>query len=389
MGETKLGRVESIDILKGIVMILMALDHTRDYFLAHSFQFDPTDPINTTIPIYLTRWITHFCAPAFAFLAGISAFFIGRKKSKKELSVFLIKRGLWLVFIEITIVNFAWFFDIEFRNPSLMVIWSLGISMIFLSVLIYIPHKTLLVLSIGMIAGHNLLDSVHFEGSILWAVIHEFQFFEVGPFNLMIGYPLIPWIGVMSLGYNFGTFYDVGYGQHQRVQTFKRLGALSLILFLIIRGVNIYGDLIPWTSYGNISQSAMSFFNPTKYPPSLSYLLMTLGGTLLFLAYSENWKGKFMDAIKTFGRVPFFYYIIHLFFIHGAALVAAQLTGFGWKSMILYEWVTEVPELSGYGFSLFTTYIVWVTIIVILYPICLKFDRIKQKNKHIWWLSYL
>lgn len=390
MVDVKSNRVDSIDILKGVVMILMALDHTRDYFHAYSFYFDPTDPNNTTVPIYLTRWITHFCAPAFAFLAGMSGFFVGRRKSKKELSIFLIKRGLWLVFIELTIVNFAWFFDVEFVNPSLMVIWSLGISMIFLSVLIYMPRRALLIFSIAMIAGHNLLDSVHFDNSILWSIIHEFGFFQLfGKYNLMIGYPLIPWIGVMSLGYYFGQFYDVGYGQHQRTKLFHRLGVFSLISFVIIRGINVYGDLFPWELYGTVTQTAMSFLNPTKYPPSLSYLLMTLGGTFLFLAHSENWKGKFMSFLKTFGRVPFFYYIVHLFFIHFIALAAAELTGFGWESMILYDWVTAVPELKGFGFNLVTTYLIWVVIILMLYPICIWFDSYKQSHKNIWWLSYL
>lgn len=387
---SKSNRVESIDILKGLVMILMALDHTRDYFHAYSFVHDPTDPLNTTIPIYFTRWITHFCAPAFAFLAGLSAFFIGRRKSKKELRIFLIKRGLWLVFIELTIVNFAWFFDVRFLNPSLMVIWSLGISMILLSILIYIPRKTLLAFSILMIAGHNLLDTVHFENSVLWSIIHEFGFFTIfGDYNLMVGYPLIPWIGVMSLGFTFGTYYDVGYSQYQRVRLFNRFGIISILLFFFIRGANVYGDLIAWSSYGSFTQTAMSFLNPTKYPPSLSYLLMTLAGTFLFLAQSENWKGKAFDVIKTFGRVPFFYYIIHLYFIHTLALVAAQLTGFGWKSMILHQWVTDTPALEGYGFNLITTYLVWVALIVILYPICFRFDAFKQSHKHIWWLSYL
>ncbi|NNC50764.1 MAG: DUF1624 domain-containing protein [Flaviramulus sp.] len=390
MTEVKLGRIQSIDILKGLVMVLMALDHTRDYFHYDSFLFSPEDPIQSNIPMFFTRWITHFCAPAFSFLAGISAFMISKRKAKKELSSFLIKRGLWLVFIEMTIVNFAWFFDVSFSNLGLLVIWVLGISMIALAGLIWLPRRFILIFSCVLIFGHNLLDSIHFEGSLLWAILHEFAFFDLGHgYKLMAVYPLIPWVAVMSLGYYFGEFYNVSFNANKRKRMFNNLGLASLALFIALRFTNVYGNLISWKNYENLSQDLISFFNPAKYPPSLTYLLMTLGFTFIFLANSEKLKSRLSDFFKVFGRVPFFYYIIHIYLIHVLALLYSELSGFGWEKMVLKNWVTEDPLLKGYGLSLAFVYLVWIGVILFLYRICKKFDKYKQNNKDKWWLSYL
>ncbi|MDH4089689.1 MAG: heparan-alpha-glucosaminide N-acetyltransferase domain-containing protein [Cyclobacteriaceae bacterium] len=383
-------RIESIDLLKGLVMVIMALDHTRDYFHSGAFLFDPTDPSATTLPIYFTRWITHYCAPAFSFLAGLSAFFVGKRKSIGELSGFLLKRGLWLVFIEMTVVNFAWYFDVQFRTPGFLVIWSLGISMLVLAALVYLPRKIILIFSCIMIFGHNLLDTVHFEGSIVWAMIHELTIFKLSEsYQLYAYYPIIPWIAVMSLGYCFGPMYDQSFDSQKRKGILTTIGMAASILFVIVRGINVYGDPVKWTSYDTTVKTMMSFLNPAKYPPSLSYLLMTLGPSLLFLAYSENLKNGIAKFFSTFGRVPFFYYILHIYLIHGLAMVAAQLTGFGWHSMILNDWVTEIPSLKGFGFSLWFVYAVWAGVVVLLYPLCVKFDRYKSSHREKWWLSYL
>ncbi|WP_395050377.1 DUF1624 domain-containing protein [Flavobacterium sp.] len=383
-------RIESIDLLKGLVMVIMALDHTRDYFHYSAYFFDPTDPTQSTLPIFFTRFITHFCAPAFSFLAGLSAFMVGRRKSKTELSSFLVKRGLWLVFIEMTIVNFSWYFDVQFRSPGLLVIWSLGISMIALAGLIHLPQKFILLFSCLLIFGHNLLDTVHYDGNVLWAILHEFSFFKLsGDANFLVGYPIIPWIAVMSLGFYFGSFYDKSYDSVKRKKLFNLLGISAIILFVIIRFINRYGDPIPWKYYGPLTKDLISFLNPSKYPPSLLYLLMTLGGTFLFLANAEKLKGKLVDFFSTFGRVPFFYYIIHIYVIHLVAMLFAELSGFGWEIMILPAWVSEVPGLKGYGFSLWVVYAVWIGIILFLYPFCKKFDIYKQSHKEKWWLSYL
>ncbi|WP_310379827.1 heparan-alpha-glucosaminide N-acetyltransferase domain-containing protein [Flavobacterium sp.] len=383
-------RIQSIDLLKGLVMVIMALDHVRDYFHYSAYIFDPTDPNQSTLPIFFTRFITHFCAPTFCFLAGTSAFMVGKRKTKAELSSFLLKRGLWLVFIELTIVNFGWFFDIYFRSLFLITIWSLGISMIVLSGLIHLPRKFILGFSLLLILGHNLLDSVHYEGNLLWSIVHEFGIFQLTDrVELIVGYPLIPWIAVMALGYYFGNFYDSSYDSNKRKKLFNLIGISAIVAFIILRFTNVYGDPVLYKDYETTAKDLISFFNPSKYPPSLLYLLMTLGTALLFLANAEKLKGKVVDFFSTFGRVPFFYYILHLYLIHLVALLFAELSGFGWQSMILEDWMTEVPALKGFGYPLWVVYVVWIGVIVLLYPLCKKFDNYKQAHKEKWWLSYL
>lgn len=383
-------RIESIDLLKGLVMVVMALDHVRDYFHYSAFMFDPADPTQSTLPIFFTRWITHFCAPAFSFLAGLSAFMVGKRKSKTELSDFLLKRGLWLVFIEMTVVNFAWYFDIYFRSPGLLVIWSLGISMIVLAALVHLPRKLILLFSLLFVFGHNLLDNIHYDDNVLWAILHEFSVFKLTDgVEFAVLYPVIPWIAVMALGYYFGSFYDNSFDSVKRKKAFNHIGISALILFIIIRFINNYGDPIPWKDDNTTTKDLISFLNPSKYPPSLLYLLMTLGATFLFLANAEKLKGKMVDFFSTFGRVPFFYYILHIYLIHLVALLFAELSGFGWQIMLLPDWVTEMSTLKGYGFRLWVVYAVWVGVIVLLYPFCKKFDKYKQTHKEKWWLSYL
>ena len=383
-------RIESIDLLKGLAMVIMALDHIRDYFHYSAFYFDPADPTQSTLPIFFTRFVTHFCAPTFCFLAGTSAFMVGKRKSKTELSKFLLKRGLWLVFIEMTIVNFGWYFDIYFKSPGLLVIWSLGISMIVLAALVHFPRKIILLFSLLLILGHNLLDTVHYNGNVFWAILHEFAFFKITDgVEFVVVYPIIPWIAVMALGYYFGAFYDKSFDSEKRKKMFNIIGIAAIVAFLILRFSNLYGDPILYKDYGILSKDLISFLNPSKYPPSLEYLLMTLGAAFLFLANAEKLKGKSVDFFSTFGRVPFFYYILHLYLIHLIALIFAQFSGFGWRIMILQDWVTETPSLKGYGFPLWVVYAVWIGVILLLYPVCKKFDTYKQNNKDKWWLSYL
>lgn len=368
-------------------MVIMALDHTRDYFHQSFVLADLTDPTQTTLSVYFTRWVTHFCAPAFSFLAGISAFLVGKRKTKAELSAFLLKRGLWLAALELTIVSFAWYFDIQFRNMDMAVIWSLGISMIFLSGLVYLPVNIILLFSCLLILGHNLFDNVHFNGSILWSILHEFANFKLSDnLQLNVVYPIVPWIGVMSLGYCLGKFYDQSVDAGKRKRLFNTLGATALILFVLIRWINLYGDPMKWESYGVATQTIMSFLNLTKYPPSLLYLLLTLGSTLLFLANSENWRGRLVGFFSTFGRVPFFYYIIHLYFIHTLGMLVAELTGYGWRLMIQSSFDVDLQD---FGFDLWVVYLIWIGIVLALYPLCRMFDSYKKKHKEKWWLSYL
>jgi uncharacterized membrane protein len=383
-------RISSLDLVKGLAMIIMALDHVRDFVHAPAFLFDPADPERTSLAIFFTRWVTHFCAPAFSLLAGMSAYLVGKRKSKGELSAFLLKRGIWLIFIELTLVNFGWLFDFSHGTILLQVIWSLGISMIVLAGLVYLPRNFVLIFSVVLIFWHNLLDDVGSDDSIGWALLHQLNIFMLSD-NLMfvVGYPIIPWIAVMSLGYVLGSYYDGNVDAGTRKRTFNLMGAMAIVLFVTLRWSNVYGDPVEFQRFGAISKNLVSFLNPTKYPPSLSFLLMTLGGTFLLLANSEKWKGKAVDFVSTFGRVPFFYYIIHIYLIHLIAFGLATLTGFGWeKNMVLVTWGISENPIPGYGFPLWVVYVVWVSVILLLYPICRKFDQYKQGNKDKWWLSY-
>jgi uncharacterized membrane protein len=390
----KSNRIESIDLLRGLVMILMALDHVRDYFHADAFLFDPTDMTKTSVPLFFTRWITHFCAPIFIFLAGTSAYMVGAKKGKKELSSFLLKRGLWLVFLELTVVNFAWFFNVQFSFIMLVVIWALGIGMIVLAGVIHLPFKAIAIIGLVMILGHNLLDGVQVKGdgfdAILWAVMHQFTGFQLtDKIFLFIGYPLIPWVGVMMLGYCFGVFYGPDYSAIQRKKILIRLGVSTLFLFVVIRFINVYGDPHPWEVQPNPVFTVLSFLNVSKYPPSLLYVLVTLGPAFLLLAVSENYYGPISQRIKILGRVPMFYYLLHLYLIHILAVIAAVATGYQFSDMVFNTWVTNSPSLKGYGFSLGVVYIVWIAVVVILYPLCEWYDRYKMAQRSKWWLSYV
>lgn len=383
-------RIESLDLLKGLVIVIMALDHTRDYFHVSAFLFDPADPLQSTLPIFFTRWITDFCAPAFSFLAGLSAFMIGKRKTPSELSAFLLKRGLWLVLIELTIMTFGWHFDIHFRDFALQVIWCLGISMILLAGLIHLPKSIILIFSCVLIFGHNLLDTIHFDGNILWSILHErnrFAFAEGHYFRTV--YPLIPWVAVMSLGYFFGSLYDSSFEAVKRRKILNGVGICAILLFFVLIAINKYGNPVRWINYGDTSKTLMSVFNVTKYPPSLMFLLMTLGVTFLFLANSENLKGKIVNFFRIFGRVPFFFYILHIYLIHFIALFVAEFTGFGWQKMILPKSLIRNEELKGYGLNLWMVYLIWISVIILLYPFCKKFDNYKQNHKEKWWLSYL
>ena len=261
--------------------------------------------------------------------------------------------------------------------------------MIFLAGIIHLNLKNVLIFSLLMIFGHNLLDTLHFGNDIFWSIIHEFNFIDLqSGRKLLVGYPIIPWIGVMSVGYYFGSFYDRNFSAEKRKKIFFIIGLSSIVMFLIVRFLNGYGNLNNWKQYESAIQTTFSFFNPAKYPPSISYLLMTLGPIFLILSLTENLKGKIINIISVFGKVPFSitYYI---YLIHLLALITAWFTGFGWESLIIKGWVTQSPLLKGFGFNLWIVHFVWIAIVIVLYPFCKKFSIYKQNNKDKKWLSYL
>ncbi len=387
-------RVKSIDLLRGLVMIIMALDHIRDYFNADAFLFDPLNLQKTTVLLFFTRWITHFCAPIFVLLAGTSAFISGQRKTKKELSGFLVKRGLWLIFLELTVVNFSWFFNIHFTFLLLAVIWTLGICMICLAALIFLPKKIILCIGIILVGFHNLLNNTHFQDNnfmgFIWGFLHDQKLFHLGRFNILMAYPILPWIGVMALGYCLGELYAKGYDANKRKKILLKIGTLSILLFIILRSINIYGNIIPWSAQSSPAFSFLSFLSISKYPPSLDYLLLTEGVALIFLALTENISNRLSKFISVYGRVPMFYYLLHIYLIHIIALMAAVLTGHPWTDMTsFYTWISYMPNLSGYGFGLGIVYLIWISVVLFLYPICKWYDGYKSSHRDKWWLSYL
>ena len=388
-------RIESIDLLRGIVMVIMALDHVRVYFHYGSFFGNPTDLATTTPLLFFTRWITHFCAPVFVFLAGTSAFLYGvRKESLKEVSVFLLTRGLWLIILELAVVNFAWTFDITLSMHIFQVIWAIGISMVCLGGLVYLPKKWLLLTGIILVAGHNVLDGIVFDGTdplaVLWYFLHQQNFIPLNTKSaVFVIYPMIPWLGLMILGYCFGTLYQQGFDPAQRKRGLLGMGIVAIVLFLLLRAFNIYGDPNPWSIQETFTFSLLSFFNTTKYPPSLLYLLMTLGPSLLFLYWTEHKSNPITNFFVIIGRVPLFYYVLHLFLIHLLAIAGVMLAGRPWTDMILTAPAFMEGNLATYGYSLWVVYGVWILVIALLFPVSKWYQQYKMQNRDKWWLSYL
>jgi uncharacterized membrane protein len=291
-------------------------------------------------------------------------------------------------------MSFIWYFNINYNFIYLQVLWAIGVSMIVLGVLIYLPQKAILVLALLLIVGHNLLDGITMEGksftSVLWYMLHQQNYVEFSEnFLILVGYPVLPWIGVMTLGYCFGGFYSKDFDVSLRKKWLLLLGVGAIVLFFILRSINIYGDLVPWSVQKNTTYTILSFLNVTKYPPSLAFLLITLGPALLFLYATESVKNKVTDFFLVFGRVPFFYYVLHLLVIHTFALLGLMITGGDWKIMIM----TESPFISGkfdnYGYPLWVVYLIWIVIVLLLYPLSKKYMTYKASHKDKLWLSYL
>jgi uncharacterized membrane protein len=386
-------RIESIDLLRGVVMIIMALDHVRDYFHREAFLYDPTDLSHTYGFLFFTRWITHYCAPVFIFLSGISAYLYGSKTNRKKLSLFLFTRGLWLVVLELFVVTFGWTFNPAYPVHNLQVIWAIGISMIALSVIIYMDRRLILLTGLLLVGLHNLLDGVHVPGegpaSFFWTFLHDPGTFPYGRTIFIMRYPVLPWIGVITLGYYFGSLYAPAADPEIRKVTLLSLGFGSISLFLLLRAGNFYGDAAHWQRQGNVILSICSFLRVTKYPPSFLYLLMTLGPAMVFLVFAEaplGWLGK---RIIVFGRVPMIYYLAHIYLIHALAMLAAVLQGYKASAMVLSTRVNMSLNLKGYGFDLWVVYIVWTGVVLILYPLCKYYDQYKRAHlRQQWWLSY-
>ena len=385
-GAVKRVRIESIDVVRGVIMILMALDHTRDFF--GNSGLNPTDPATTTIPLFFTRWITHFCAPVFFLLTGAGTYLSLRRKSKRELSRFLFTRGLWLISLELVVVRcFGWQFNFDYRVVLLNVLWALGWAMIVLSGLVYLPAWAVGTFGVGMIAIHNLFDSVQ-SSNPFWSILHSPNFVVNTPrHTVFVAYALIPWIGVTAAGFALGPIYR---WPSTRRRSFLLPVGLGLAGgFLILRAINIYGDPRRWETQKSAAFTVLSFLNTTKYPPSLLYLLMTLGPALLFLWAVDVGTPRWLRPALAVGKVPMFYYLLHIPLIHLIA-IAVSYARYG-----QIHWMFQSPTLDqfpitpppGWGYSLPIVYRVWGLVVLTLYPLCRWFAGVKQRRSDAW-LSY-
>jgi len=384
-------RISSIDLLRGLVMVIMAIDHVRDFFYDHAFEHDPLD-LQTTYPaLYFTRWITHFCAPVFLLLAGTSGYLMGLKRTKQQLSAFLIKRGFWLIFVEIALIGLAISFNPFYNAILFQVIWATGISMVILGIMVRLPFTVIFLTGFIIVFGHNLLDYPEAANSghigFWWDLIHhgKFTIYEITKNHvLVIAYAFLPWTGIMLMGYCMGKLFEPSIDPAQRKKILVSIGTGLIILFFIVRSVNRYGDPVPWAVQRNTLFTLFSFFNVNKYPPSLMYVCILIGPALIFLAFAEHIKGKLASAITIFGRVPFFYYVVHFYLIHALSFLAMMLSGLPAKEI----WVINFPFRPAFGYDLWVVYLVWVLVLTIMYFLCKKYNQYKSTH-HYWWLSYL
>jgi uncharacterized membrane protein len=383
-------RVDSVDVIRGIIMILMALDHVRDYF--GSLAVNPTDLATTTPGLFMTRWVTHICAPVFFLLTGTGAYLGLRRRSRRELSRFLLTRGLWLILIEFTVVRFGWQFNLDYRLTVLTVMWALGWSMVVLSALVHLPTRVVAAIGVALIAGHNLLDPIQAAalGSLgpVWSVLHAPGVVIPGDHLVFVAYPLIPWIGVTAAGFALGAVYE--WDAERRRAFLVRLGLGLVAAFVIVRAINAYGDPVPWSPQRSALFTVLSFLNTTKYPPSLLFLLMTLGPALLLLRAVDAKTPTILRPALTIGRVPFFYYVAHIFVIHLLAVVVSYLrygdAHWMFESPTLGQYPITQPE--GWPSGLPVVYTIWIGVVLTLYPLCRWFADLKQRRREVW-LSYL
>ena len=391
-------RIASLDIVRGVVMVVMALDHVR-WFLSDA-RFDPTDLSQTTVALFATRWVTHFVAPSFVFLAGTGAFLHGgRGADRRALSRFLWTRGLWLIVIEMTVVRFGWTFNVDYRHYLLGgVIWMIGWCMIGLAALVWLPTRVVGAIGLAMIVGHNTLDwiipavgpSLRTSPLLpLWQVLYlggPVRLAHGGP-TLAVLFVLVPWVGVMAVGYAFGPVTQMSADQRHR--RCLAIGLAAIVVFFVLRTLNVYGDPTPWTRQSSLAFTVLSFLNTEKYPPSLLFLLMTLGPMIALLPVAERVRGHGAAVLTTFGRVPFWFYVLHIPVIHLCAVGLALL-----RYGFLIPWMTANhpmmagPPPAGYGYGLPMVYLVTLFVVTLLYPACRWMAGIKSRRRDPW-LSYL
>jgi uncharacterized membrane protein len=387
-------RIQSIDLLRGIIMIIMALDHTRDFFHKDGLMGDPLNPDTTNLALYGTRWITHFCAPTFVFLSGLSAWLQSQRKTKKELSLFLITRGLWLILVDLLIMSFAFTADVHYSLFVLETLWSIGASMVILGLMIYLPFSIILATGLFIVLGHNLIDlaekSRQTPVPLWWNLLHQPGVKPLGGgHNLFILYPFLSWAGLMMLGYCCGKlFTDMEAPKRNKILLWT--GVSAILLFIVLRFINVYGNTAPWHKQETGLKTFFAFMNVEKYPPSLLFLCATIGPMLIVLSLLKNTQGWLAKAVSVIGRVPLFYFVVHFYIIHLAQVITYFVRGHSFA-----EGLKDIPEVPfkfvapGEGFSLGITYLIWIAVVVLMYPLCKWYDNYKTAHKEKKWLSYL
>lgn len=397
-------RLAEIDMLRGLVIALMALDHVRDFFHVGGFRYDPLDPEQTTALLYATRWITHLCAPTFVFLAGVSAFLQAAKgKTGAALAGFLLTRGLWLIVLEATVLSFGWSFG--FPYPLfLQVIWAIGWCLIALAALVFLPRRIVFAIGLAIVCGHNLLDPLKPEqfgaSALFWSFLHEGGPIFVGETPIgVFAYPVLPWIGVIALGYCAGpVFLEPAAARDRKLAL---AGLAMLALFIVLRGAGLYGEPAPgdaggpfatrdWRDYDTLRDLTMGFLDVQKYPPSLQFLLITLGLALLLLPLLSRLTGAPAKVLLTFGAVPFFFYLLHVYLVHALSIAAHAAAGRDARGLFDYmlNAFTAPERMQSLGFSLPWVYVAWLAVLALLYPLCAWWRDLKQRRRD-WWLSYL
>jgi len=381
-------RISSIDVTRGLIMVIMALDHTRDYFHADAFVFNPTDMDKTHTALFFTRWITHFCMPGFVLLSGLAANISLQRKSKAELSRYLFTRGLWFAVLELTVLRFGYFFNFYFDVTILSVLWLFGICMLLLAALIHLPNRWILILGLIIVVGHNLLQGVSVEPTsvafVPWTILMSRGFLPVTPdVAFVVTYPIVPWLGIMLLGYSMGTWYT-NTDAATRQKLLMRVGITSVIAFIALRFINLYGDPTPWAAQQAGWYTVLSFLNTSKYPPSFLFILMTIGPLLILLAWLEKVETKLTHVLNTIGRVPLFYFIIHFYVIHAFALISTMLrTGKSFSEIDLHFAKSFGGITPEGGYSLGWVYLFWIAIVLLMIPLCNAFNRLKSQRAGI------
>ena len=382
-------RINSIDIVRGLIMIIMTLDHSRDFL--HYPGASPLDMQTTTVILFFTRWVTHICAPGFVFLSGVSAYLAGQRRTKKELSIFLFKRGAWLIFSDILIISLLFTFDLQYHMLILEVLWATGFGMIILGLLLRVPVQVIATVAVILLFGHNALDYFQLPATGVTGALTNMFLSARGAFiplntdrAIVVLYSAIPWSGALLLGYTFGALYKNGYDADKRQRILRLSGVSAVILFMVLRLINHYGDPSPWGAQRNIMHTILSFLNVTKQSPSLLFFLMTLGPIMLLLSFTEKTVNSFAGFCRVYGNTPYIYFIIHLSLLRIFNIVLALMSGLPMKS----DGSPIVWQVQGFGRPLWEVYLIWIVVVLMLYYPCRWYGHYKRTHSQ-WWLSFI